>query len=414
MDRLFVRVDARSSVAFRMLFGLTMAYGVARFWAKGWIDELYVQPSFFFHYWGLSWVRPASSEVLHGVFALMFCSALLLGAGRLYRPAAAVFFGCFTYVELLDVTNYLNHYYLVSALALLLLFMPLDHGVRTVPAWVPWALRLQLSLVYVYAGLAKLDADWLIAAQPLKIWLEARGGLPIVGWLLRADLTAHAMAIAGAAFDLSVGFLLWNRRARPWAYAAVVCFHVATGLLFNIGIFPVVMIALTTVFFDEDWPRRVLRPGVHDPASRTRHLVVGALAVWFCVQLLLPLRVLLYPPDPLWHEQGFRFSWRVMLMEKTGSVEFIVEDPQTGRRWRVDPASELTRQQARMMAASPELILQYAHHIDAMHPHDLVVRADAWAALNGRRSARLIDPKVDLTTRRDGLNAYDWVLPAPP
>ena len=78
------------------------------------------------------------------------------------------FFVLFTYVELLDKTFYLNHYYFVSLLSFLLVFLPLNArlaldvrlGVRPrqarVPAWTLYAVRLQLALVYVFAGVAKL------------------------------------------------------------------------------------------------------------------------------------------------------------------------------------------------------------------------------------------------------------------
>ena len=49
------------------------------------------------------------------------------------------------------------------------------------------------------------------------------------------------------------------------------------------------------------------------------------------VQLLLPLRAHLYGGNVLWHEQGMRFSWRVMVREKNGSVTFIVREPRDGR-----------------------------------------------------------------------------------
>jgi hypothetical protein len=38
----------------------------------------------------------------------------------------------------------------------------------------------------------------------------------------------------------------------------VVVFHVLTSVLFPIGIFPWLMIALTPIFFDPSWPRRWL------------------------------------------------------------------------------------------------------------------------------------------------------------
>ena len=38
---------------------------------------------------------------------------------------------------------------------------------------------------------------------------------------------------------------------------------------------------------------------------------------------------------------------------------------------------------------------------------------DAWASLNGRRAARLIDPDVDLAAVEDGVAPADWIRPAP-
>ena len=50
-----------------------------------------------------------------------------------------------------------------------------------VPAWTVWAVRTQLGLVYVFGGLAKLQPDWLLHAQPLKLWLGANTDFPLVG-----------------------------------------------------------------------------------------------------------------------------------------------------------------------------------------------------------------------------------------
>ena len=43
-------------------------------------------------------------------------------------------------------------------------------------------------------------------------------------------------------------------RVRLPAYAAAVVFHVATWLLFNIGMFPWIMVVSALVFFTPDWP----------------------------------------------------------------------------------------------------------------------------------------------------------------
>jgi hypothetical protein len=135
------------------------------------------------------------------------------------------------------------------------------------------------------------------------------------------------------------------------------------------------------------------------------------------VQFLVPLRFALYGGNVRWHEQGMRFSWRVMVREKNGAVTFLVRSKVSGRIWQVSPERYLTRLQEREMSAQPDLILQLAQHIQrdfstrGLGPVE--VRVDAWASLNGRRMARLIDPEVDLTTVSDGLGRALWILPAP-
>lgn len=433
LTALFEPVDAASSEVFRIAFGLMMALSVVRFAAKGWIEQLYLQPEFFFPYWGMSWVKPPSDVGIYVLFAVIGLSAAFVAAGWAYRLAIVVFFSSFTYAELIDQTIYLNHYYLVSIVAGLMMLMPLGRSFRlgadawgagTVPAWVPWTLRAQLCIVYWFAGLAKLRPDWLIHAQPLTIWLEARSEMPLIGPLLGLDVTAHFMSIAGAAFDLMVPAALLWRRTRGFAYVAVLGFHAMTGALFNIGMFPWVMITATLVFFEPSWPRALARrlglsstgpPKVPAPTLKRRHAVlVTLLAVHFTVQLVLPLRGLLYPGNSCWHEQGYRFAWKVMLMEKVGMVEFRVFDPSSGRRWTISPDEELTRNQVAMMSTQPDMILVYAHHLKRRFAGrgmpGVEIRADAWASLNGRPSQRLIDPHVDLARERDTLAPKPWVI----
>ena len=193
----------------------------------------------------------------------------------------------FTYLQLVDVTNYLNHYYLVSLLAALLFFIPAhravlarrapapgDRAPRRLPAWCTHLLRFQVAVVYVNAGLAKATADWLLHAQPLNIWLSARTDLPVIGPYLDLPAVAYAAAWAGFLFDTTIVFFLLWRRTRPFAYVAVLAFHFATHLLFpQIGMFPVIMVVAALVFFDPSWPRRLLRrpraPARRAPATRS-------------------------------------------------------------------------------------------------------------------------------------------------
>lgn len=417
-------VDAASLHAFRRLFALLMLASVIRFAARGWIAQIYIDPELHFPFWGLSFLRPWPGPGMYIHFAALALAALALLLARDPRRPALVFLALFTWIELLEQTAYLNHYYLVTLLALLLAFVPpADRSVA--PRWTLLALRLQVALVYVFAGLAKLRPDWLLHGQPLRTWLTAHGDFPLLGPLfLRPDI-ALAMSWAGAAFDLTAPFLLLHPRTRTLALIAVVAFHTLTGLLFPIGMFPWIMVCGALLLLPPDWPRRLARrlgrrapvTAVTVPPTLLSRVGLTLLALHFALQLLLPLRRHLYATDVGWTEEGFRYAWHVMLVEKTGMVTYSVHDPATGRTILVHPEDRLTIQQAKQMAIAPDLILQHAHRIAAEFAArgqpDVEVRADAWVAYNGRPSARLIDPTVDLARVRDDLSPRTWLLPVP-
>ena len=440
--RLFRPVDIGSLAAFRILFGALMLVSVVRFWANGWIGDFYIKPSFHFHYFGFSWVTPWPSWGMYAHFAVLGLASALVMVGLFYRAAAAVLFVAFTYVELLEKATYLNHYYLISVLSFLMIFLPLHRAAsidalrspalasRTAPAWALWLLRFQIGVVYVFAGIAKLGPDWLLRGEPLGIWLSAHTDIPLVGPLLAERWVARAASFAGAAFDLTVVFFLLRDRTRRFAYAAVLGFHFVTGMLFPIGVFPWIMSASALIFFPPSWPqdllarfsRRFVRenpaeraaPPPPQPLGTLQRLGVALLAAHALVQIALPLRHFLYPGNTAWTEEGFRFAWRVMLVEKLGFVELRVHDHATGRTSQVEPSRWLTPLQTKMMAQSPDMILELAHHVADEYTRQgkhVAVYADAWVTMNGRPSRRIIDPTVDLTTVQDSLRPQSWILP---
>ena len=435
-------IDIAWLAAFRALFGLVMAISMLRFLSYGWIDAFFVRPKFHFKYWLFDWVEPASGPLMHALFWALLGLALCVAAGFLFRLSALLFSLGFAYLQLLDVSTYLNHYYLALLLSVLLALSPAGRAYSvdayrrgaSLPA-VPrlWLVlvRFQVGVVYTFAGLAKATGDWLLEAQPLNIWLSARTDLPLLGMLFRESWAATALSWAGFLFDTTiVWWLLWPR-ARPYAYAVVIGFHALTWILFPIGMFPLIMVLAALVFFPPEWPKRLGRklfgtthevaasaggePSAERPRLSSWALV---LAGAYCfVQLVLPLRYLAYGGDVLWHEQGMRFSWRVMVREKNGSVQFHVRQKATGRVFEVSPSRWLTQQQELEMAGQPDLILQFAHFLrdefEARGLGAVEVRADALVSLNGRKGAALIDPQVDLASVRDGLSKARWILSAP-
>ena len=428
-DNASAQVDSASIVGFRVIFGLLAVLVVARFFAHGWIGPLYVEPDHHFTYLGFGWIRPWPGWAMHVHFIALGALGAGIAAGYRPRLCAALFSAGFTYVELIDSATYLNHYYLMSLVSLLLAVLPL--GRKSSPLWAIWALRGQIAVVYVFAGLAKINPDWLFHALPMRIWLYQHGDLPVIGPLLQEPWAAYGMSWGGALFDLAIAPALLWRRTRPFAYAILVAFHLATWVLFpQLGVFPWLMIGLSLVFLDPDWPRPLLRlirvpdrgprgepqnPGIQPWHGRA---VLIALAMFAVVQLALPLRHFAYPGNVRWNEAGYRFAWRVMLSEKVGFVQYRVRDAETGRSWLVEPDQYLTPLQVERMSFQPDMIQQTALMIArdfAAHGYtEVVVNADAFVAFNGRPNARLIDPDVDLASVRPAITPKRWVLPYEP
>jgi vitamin K-dependent gamma-carboxylase len=432
-NRLRAPVNNASLAAFRVLFGALMAAGCVRYFTSGWIADWYLQPKVLFPHYPFEWLRPLPGPAMYALFAVLGVAALCIMLGLFYRASVLVFFLGFNYVHLLDRTHYLNHYYLIAILAGLMLFMPLHRraslDVRwgrvarsdTAPLWVLWALRTQIGLVYFFGGVAKLNGDWLLRAEPVRFWLAANTDLPLVGpWLDRPWL-AYVFSWAGAMYDLSMPLVLTNRRTRPYAYVAVIGFHLITARLFQLGVLPFLMIFSTLIFFAPDWPERLFRKQptapVATPLPRSWSASVGLalLAVHFLVQLAMPLRHAVYPGTVAWHEQGFRFSWNFMRIEKMGDARFYVVDRASGRRRMIDNSQYLCRYQEKMMATQPDMILQFARHLrreNAQRGVDVSVYVDAFVSLNGRPPQRLVDPNVDLSREEDGFRVKNWILSA--
>ncbi|MDC3389867.1 HTTM domain-containing protein, partial [Flavobacteriales bacterium] len=201
-------------VVFRLFFGIILFTSTLRFILKGWVYDLYLKPTYFFTYKGFDWISPVGENFIFGAFALLLIFSLLITLGLFYRVSAVMFFLVFTYIELIDKTNYLNHYYFISLMSFIMIFLPANKflsidnllGItkekRFIEAWKINIIKLQVGVVYFYAGIAKLNYHWLVEAQPLSNWLKHQSDFPIFGNLFLNDYTAYIFSWSGALFDL--------------------------------------------------------------------------------------------------------------------------------------------------------------------------------------------------------------------
>jgi hypothetical protein len=421
-----MEVSGASAAVFRVGFGLVGVLLVARFFAMGWIDQLYIDPPFHFTYPGFAWVRPWPGPGMHLHFMVMGLAATGIALGYRYRLSALLFSLTLAYAELVDRTLYLNHYYWMTLTGAVIAFLPLHASWSldarlgriprrsTIPLRAVWVLRFQVGMVYVFAGLAKLNLDWLFRAEPLATWLPARSHLWLIGPLLTVPAVAFAFSWAGALFDLTVVGWLSMKRTRLIAYLVLVLFHTMTWLLFpSIGVFPLLMSLGALVFFEPDWPTRWLGPMPGSPRESANRLSVaraGVVAIYVTVLIAVPLRHYLIPGDVKWTGEGYLASWQVMLSEKSGSVEFVVTDSSTGATWRVPPPDYLTERQVEIMSTDPVMIQQAAELISA-ELGGIPVAADARLSFNGRLSRPFTNPAVPIAGTEP--RPRSWVLAEP-
>jgi hypothetical protein len=440
MKNYFQKTTSAAPLAvFRMALGLLLFASIIRFWCKGWIGDLYIAPKHFFPFFGFEFIKPLG-EYTYILFFLCGLFALFVALGFLYRISAIGLFLTFTYIELIDKSTYLNHYYFISMICLLMIFLPAhtyfsidarrkkDLQAKQIPLWCVDSIKVFVAMLYIFAGLAKINSDWLLEAQPLRIWLPARNDMPFFGNLFNYVWVAYAFSWMGCLYDLTIPFFLLKKSTRIFAYLAVITFHVLTSMLFPIGMFPYIMIATALIFFSPEFHEKIIGKlsGLfrRDPnLGSTKifryppfasHAVRAFFVFFFIFQLALPLRYAFYPGELFWTEEGYRFSWRVMLMEKAGYAQFMVKDAD-GHNIMIDNSQFLTPLQEKMMSTQPDMILQYAH---ILHDHYLAqgfasprVFVDSYVTLNGRLGKPFINSLTDLAKERESFAHKPWILP---
>ena len=481
IHRLFFRpVDASSLAVFRIVFGALMLFEAVNYGGFLCLDCMYRQTDFLFKYHHFEWARMLPGRGLEIVFVVMGLAATGVMLGLFYRLSAVLLLVTFSYLFLLDQALYLNHFYLAIIFCAILVFVPAhrhwsldarrrpDFASATVPNWGRFWLGAQLEIVLIYAGIVKLNADWL-NLEPMRVWMTEQSAdeAAIFQWLTQ-DWGIMAASYGAIALHLIGAPLLLWKRTRLLLFGVYAVFHTINAFVFNIGIFPWMTLGATLLLFDPDWPRQVLRhldargvrwartprvralaAPVHAPSGRPVHAsselparataeppasrslagpaaasppwryspfaraaIVTLVALWLLAQAVVPLRHHVAPGQVAWNEAGHRFSWRMKLRTKRGQATFhVLRDD--GRRTVVDPADHLTRKQTRKMACIPDLIWQFAQHLETVHSdggrHEVAVHVDTLCSLNTREPTPLVDRLVDLTeVRRDDT---DWITP---
>ncbi|KPQ14810.1 MAG: Vitamin K-dependent gamma-carboxylase [Rhodobacteraceae bacterium HLUCCO18] len=437
-------VSPLSLAVFRMAVGAMLVWDCWRFIKYDRVYRYWIAPDFHFTYPGFHWVQPLPEPWIWVAWLGMGFFALLVMVGLFYRVSIVALTVLFSYFFLLDKAEYLNHFYLVILFLILLCFLPAHRALsldaklfaRVRAEAIPYAgvaiLRLQMEIMLIYAGLVKLTPDWL-AGEPLGMWLRPQADDFAFGFLFHYDWFILLGTWGTVALHvLGAPLLLWHR-TRLATFLVYCAFHASNSAFFNIGIFPWLTIAATTIFFAPDWPLRLARwfHGLFEvlpaptPAPAPRASAPGGLslipmaalaviAAWTAVQIVLPIRAGAFPTEVRWSGDGHRFSWRMRIYDRDADGVFIVRSGD--EVWEVDPNDYLSRRQTGKMIVRSDMIHQFATHLeDVWHEAghgDVEVYARIMKSLNGRPMQPFIDPDVDLTAVPLAYARSDaWVLP---
>lgn len=431
---LFKKIDNAQLVVFRVFYGLLVSaecYGAI---ATGWVRRTLVEPEFTFSFIGFEWLQPLPGNGMYIYFAVMGTLGLLIALGLKYRFSALAFAVLWSGVYLMQKTSYNNHYYLLMLLAYIMAFLPANRDAsldakfnpklrsQTMHNWIRWIIILQLFIVYTYASVAKLYADWLDFSM-IEVLMSSKKDYYVIGDLLQEKWVHKIIAIFGICFDLLiVPALLW-KPTRKIAFVLSIFFHLFNSIVFQIGIFPYLSLAFTVFFFEPQTIRNIflrtkkIIPETKIIIPKTKNVVLTVLGIYFLFQLILPLRHHFFKDDVLWTEEGHRLSWRMMLRSRGGRITYKVVNSQTKDTTKINLNDYLTKKQQRRVACYPDFIWQFAQRLKkeyAEQGEEIQVFVENKVKINQNPYQQFIDPNVDLANVPWKHFAHnDWILPSP-
>ncbi len=341
---------------------------------------------------------------------------LLIMVGYKYRYSAFAFAIMWAGTYFMQKSSYNNHYYLLFLLSFIMAILPanryasfdvkLNPKLRSIsmPNWCRWVFITQLFIVYTFASLAKIYPDWLDASV-IKLLMQNKSHYPLVGELLQQNYMHYFIAYSGILFDGLVIPLLLYKPTRKYAFYASICFHLFNSFVFQIGIFPYLSLAFCLFFFDAKTVRNIflkkkeLYVGNFIETHNYQNVLKIGFAIYFIIQIALPLRHYFIEDKVIWTEEGHRLSWRMMLRAKSGSIHFRVVDNATNRVIPIKLDDYLTKKQQRGLKTKPDFIWQFVQRLKQKFNAEgksVSIYATSYVSVNGKPSKRFINPDIDL------------------
>lgn len=451
----------------RMVFGLLMVFDI---WQERGLSnavEEFGDP-FLCRFPLFDFLKPLPLVWMYIVYLLMFLGEVGILLGLFYRLSCLVFVMTYWYLFLLDKTSWNNHSYLFGLIGILLLltdanrYWSLDGLLfkrkrhAHVPMWNYAILRFQIFIVYLIAGLKKMDLDW-VSGYSMHSIASHYVFAPFRLVLSQEQVSLYIVHLGGLSIDLVSGFLLLFDKTRPIAFVFLGMFHLMNSQLFSIGMFPWMMLATMPLFCYPDWPRGLLHKFPHvmkivlpadlslqssthciydkksikpdekqksslpqdknpPPTSPSRYhkIMVAMLFSYVGTQCVLPYSHGITKGYNHWTQGLYGYSWDMMVHTwNLQHLKITYVDKQSGEEGYLNPKAWVL---GGRWSSHPDMIKQYAHCVEerlaTYNITDIELHVDVWRALNDRFQQRSVDPRVNLLEAPWGVfTETPWILP---
>ena len=414
---------------FRILLGFVLTLQSIYWIITEFIKENIIEPTFLFPF--IEGLKPLSDTLMNfGLNGVLLISSFLIMTNKLYRLGLILYLFSFTYLWLLCQGFFNNHYYLISIICFLLLFSKTPFSkiekIR-IPSLYLYSLQTLIVLVYIIAGINKINPYWLVDLQPMTYILTKAG-------INEGSFFIVIFSYLGLFFDLLIGPFLMMKKTRFFGIIAAILFHLINFIIFlliggEIGFFPFLMIATLILFINSDKLEGKILTNNARLLSRQyfNKNIAYVLLIFFFFQIIIPFRHVFFKEHVDYTGIGQRFSWRLKNMYKepktSGLIEFTVltensDTVSTFNLFNIENANIiLTNRQKTNLIYYPNLIPVFTKKLEEHfkklinnNDFDFIIKGRCEIGFMGRDQQLLFDPDLDLTSIKN-YNTNLWLEP---
>ena len=292
-------VNNASLTVFRVLFGLVLAAEGFGAILTGWVKDVYVDTAYNFQFFGFEWLSLFHGTPMYFVYSGLGVFGVMMALGYRYRFASLGYAVLWSISYLGQKSSYNNHYYLMFLLTWMSVFIPANRRFsldvkqgRTdecnqLPFYLNYFYLAMFAVVYFYAAKNKFYPDWLdgrfIALSTKNSFMHQ---VPLLKEVIIQPWYSVLVAWCAILYDgLVIPALIW-KRTRKLAVIFSVIFHMYNSIVYQVGVFPYMSLAVLTFFVSDQLLEKWIGKGKSEVYSArwdmSLNVFVVILSIHFC------------------------------------------------------------------------------------------------------------------------------------